>query len=43
MHDMERWSVHKPWRGIRWLLRPVKARLLLRRKPSKFYLFVAQV
>jgi ubiquinone/menaquinone biosynthesis C-methylase UbiE len=37
------WSLHKPWYGIRWLLRPVKARLLLRRKPSKFYLLVAQV
>jgi ubiquinone/menaquinone biosynthesis C-methylase UbiE len=37
------WSVHKPWYGIRWLLRPVKAGLLLRRKPSKFYLWVAQV
>ena len=37
------WTVHKPWYGIRWLLRPVKARLLLRRKPSKFHLLVAQV
>jgi ubiquinone/menaquinone biosynthesis C-methylase UbiE len=37
------WIVHKPWYGIRWLLRPLKARLLLRRKPSKFYLLVAQI
>lgn len=33
------WSVGKPWYGLQWALRPVKARLLRRREPSKFYLF----
>jgi len=33
------WNVCKPWYGLRWALRPVKARLLRRREPSKFYLF----
>jgi ubiquinone/menaquinone biosynthesis C-methylase UbiE len=37
------WTVHKPWYGIRWMMRPVKAGLLRRRKPSKFYVWVAQV
>ncbi len=35
---MIRWNVGKPWYGIRWALRPAKARLLGRREPSKFYL-----
>ena len=33
------WNVSKPWYGIRWAIRPLKARLLHRREPSKFYLF----
>lgn len=33
-----RWNVGKPWYGMGWALRPVKARLLRRREPSKFYL-----
>jgi SAM-dependent methyltransferase len=33
-----RWNMSKPWYGIGWALRPVKARLLRRREPSKFYL-----
>ena|SRR5579863_4924443 len=32
------WNVGKPWYGLGWALRPVKARLLRRREPSKFYL-----
>lgn len=32
------WRVCKPWYGLKWALRPVKARLLRRREPSKFYL-----
>jgi ubiquinone/menaquinone biosynthesis C-methylase UbiE len=38
-----RWKVHKPWYGVGWMLRPVKAGLLGRRKPSKFYLLVAEI
>ena len=34
-----RWNVGKPWYGLNWALRPVRARLLRRREPSKFYLF----
>ncbi len=33
------WNVGQPWYGMRWALRPIKARLLHRREPSKFYLF----
>ena len=32
------WNVGKPWYGMSWALRPIKARLLYRREPSKFYL-----
>jgi ubiquinone/menaquinone biosynthesis C-methylase UbiE len=32
------WNVGKPWYGLRWALRPLRARLLRRREPSKFYL-----
>lgn len=32
------WNVGKPWYGLRWALRPARARLLRRREPSKFYL-----
>jgi SAM-dependent methyltransferase len=33
------WNVCKPWYGLRWVLRPLRARLLRRREPSKFYLW----
>jgi SAM-dependent methyltransferase len=33
------WNVGRPWYGIGWALRPVKARLLRHREPSKFYLW----
>jgi SAM-dependent methyltransferase len=33
------WDVCKPWYGLSWALRPLKARLLHRREPSKFYLW----
>jgi len=33
------WKVGRPWYGMPWALRPLKARLLRRREPSKFYLF----
>jgi ubiquinone/menaquinone biosynthesis C-methylase UbiE len=38
-----RWTVHKPWYGVRWMLRPAKAFFSSSRKPSKFHLFVAKV
>jgi ubiquinone/menaquinone biosynthesis C-methylase UbiE len=33
-----RWNLCKPWYGLSWALRPLRARLL-RREPSKFYLW----
>ena len=38
-HLRIQWKVGKPWYGLQWALRPLKARLLRRREPSKFYLF----
>ena len=38
-----RWKTLKPWYGINWALRPMKAYVSGKREPSKFYLFWAQV
>jgi len=38
-----RWKTLKPWYGVNWALRPLKAYLSRKREPSKFYLFWAQV
>jgi SAM-dependent methyltransferase len=38
-----KWNVYRPWYGLNWALRPVKARLLRRREPSKFYLLHARM
>jgi len=38
-----KWRVYKPWYGLGWALRPMKASLLRRREPSKFYLLHAKV
>ncbi|HTS04237.1 MAG TPA: class I SAM-dependent methyltransferase [Candidatus Eisenbacteria bacterium] len=37
------WRVLRPWYGIDWALRPIKARLARRREPSRFYLFWGQI
>lgn len=37
-----RWRVLRPSYGLRWNLRPVKARLLGKREPSDFFIFAAQ-
>ncbi len=37
------WSVLRPWYGMDWALRPIKARLARRRAPSRFYLFWGQI
>jgi SAM-dependent methyltransferase len=37
------WRILKPWYGLGWALRPIKAGLLGRREPSKFYLVWARV
>ena len=38
-----KWKVYKPFYGLDWALRPLRARLNRRRTPSHFRLFVAQV
>ena len=42
-HLAFKWNVCKPWYGVSWALRPIKASLLRRREPSKFYLFHAKI
>lgn len=37
-----RWEVHRPWYGPRWALRPLIAKLRVRREPSRFRLYVAR-
>jgi len=37
------WRVLRPWYGVNWALRPIKARLARRREPSRFYLFWGQI
>ncbi len=31
-----RWAFHKPWYGLAWAFRPMRARILGRREPAKF-------
>jgi len=38
-----RWKTLKPWYGMNWALRPLKAYISGKREPSKFYLFWATV
>jgi SAM-dependent methyltransferase len=33
------WRIAKPWYGLHWAMRPLKARLSFRREPSKFFIF----
>jgi ubiquinone/menaquinone biosynthesis C-methylase UbiE len=37
------WQTYKPYYGLQWSFRPVKARLLNRRAPSQFRIFTAEV
>jgi SAM-dependent methyltransferase len=37
------WRTLRPWYGLGWALRPLKARLLRRREPSRFFIFWAAV
>jgi len=36
------WTVHRPWYGIRWAMRPWVARLRGHREPSRFRVYVAR-
>ena len=38
-----RWNIAKPWYGFSWAMRPLKARVLGKREPSKFYLLWARI
>jgi ubiquinone/menaquinone biosynthesis C-methylase UbiE len=35
-----RWSIHRPWYGWHWHLRPLKALLQRRRPPSRFWILI---
>jgi SAM-dependent methyltransferase len=37
-----RWSVVRPWYGVKWALRPWIARLKRKREPSRFAILIAQ-
>jgi SAM-dependent methyltransferase len=37
------WRTEKPWYGLNWALRPLKAMILRKREPSKFYIFWSEV
>ncbi|WP_245536330.1 class I SAM-dependent methyltransferase [Terriglobus saanensis] len=37
-----RWTVHSPWYGFKWFMRPWIARLRRRREPSRFRIYVAR-
>ena len=38
-----KWRRFEPWHGLRWALRPLRARLLGRREPAKFFVLWATV
>lgn len=38
-----RWNTFKPFYGVEWSLRPLRAKLKGRRTPSQFYIFMAKV
>ena len=37
-----RWTVHRPWYGLAWHLRPLRAKLRGRRPPSQFWVLEGQ-
>ena len=36
------WKIHKPWYGINWHLRPLRARWKRQRPPSRFWILVGE-
>jgi SAM-dependent methyltransferase len=36
------WTIHRPWYGWRWHMRPLIARLRRRRPPSRFWILIAR-
>ena len=37
-----RWEVHRPWYGLAWAMRPLRAKLRGRREPSRFRLYAVR-
>jgi SAM-dependent methyltransferase len=37
------WTIHRPWYGLRWALRPVLAKVKRKREPAQFRIYVAEV
>jgi ubiquinone/menaquinone biosynthesis C-methylase UbiE len=37
-----RWTVHSPWYGVKWAMRPWLAKIGRRREPSRFRIYVAR-
>ncbi len=35
------WTIHSPWYGAKWRMRPFVARIRRRREPSRFRIYVA--
>jgi SAM-dependent methyltransferase len=47
LHQLEQalsiqWRIYRPWYGLRWTMRPWTAKLLGRREPSTFRIYVAK-
>jgi SAM-dependent methyltransferase len=38
-----KWRIEKPWYGLAWAFRPLRAWILRKREPSKFYLLWARI
>ncbi len=38
-----KWTIYKPFYGLHWALRPLRAKLRNRRPPSRFYIYTAQM
>jgi SAM-dependent methyltransferase len=36
-----RWTIHSPWYGLKWALRPIKAKIRGKREPSRFRIYSA--
>jgi SAM-dependent methyltransferase len=36
------WTIHSPWYGFKWAMRPLVAKLRRRREPSRFFIYVAR-
>lgn len=37
-----RWTIHSPWYGFKWSMRPLVAKLRNKREPSRFRIYVAR-